>query len=237
MLCPRGRTPHQPADLLRDATSILTSCATEVDYDLPATTTAGRYWVRVRARSGADELPFALFVKHVHSWARSAFFEMVPTELRDFAEAGVPWRTEHRAYRSDLGDCLPKGLAMPRAVGVHDLDEKSAVIWLEVVETKQVAWDLDRYARAAYLLGRLAGSPTVRKRACIGAFTWSVESYLHGRLDMHALAMLRDPGVWEHPLVAALRAMPEGTIHGDACPNNLLTPAASEGFVLIDYGF
>lgn len=74
------------------------------------------------------------------------------------------------------------------------------------------------------------------------------------------LPLLHDERVWEHPLVAGafdeelrerllvaadrapasveeLSAMPETTSHGDACPNNLLTPGGSDGFVLIDYGF
>jgi hypothetical protein len=244
-----------PAD-----TELVTSCVEEVDYDLPAITTAGRYWVRGVARTGERERPFALFVKHVQSWARSPLFESVPQEIRDFAEAGVPWRTEPLAYRSDLGDRLPDGLVMPRAVGVHDLDEKSSAIWLEVVETDDGVWDLARYGRAAYLLGRLAGSPEVRELALVGEFPWTVDAYVEGRLSMQVLPMLRDDGVWKHPLVAApfdddlraglmaaadrapalgveLCALPRSTIHGDACPNNLLTPAGAEGFVLIDYGF
>ena len=38
-------------------------------------------------------------------------------------------------------------------------------------------------------------------------------------------------------IVEELAALPEATIHGDACPNNLLCRAGYDGFVLIDYGF
>jgi thiamine kinase-like enzyme len=38
-------------------------------------------------------------------------------------------------------------------------------------------------------------------------------------------------------IVEELVAMPEATMHGDACPNNLLPRARTDGFVLIDYGF
>ena len=251
------------ADLLGSdpaETELVSSEAEEVDYDLPAITTAGRYWVRGVARVSGREEQFAFFVKHVQSWSRSPYFSMVPAEQREVAEASVPWRTEPLAYRSDLGDRLPEGLTMPRALGVFDLDDKSAAIWLEVVSTETAPWDLERYARAAHLLGRMAASGAVRELATVGHCEWDIRVYHWGRLEMQVLPMLRDPGIWQHPLIATafddelrtrllraadrapaiveeLMAMPEATIHGDACPNNLLPRAGADGFVLIDYGF
>jgi hypothetical protein len=182
------------ADLLRvdpDLTVLARSSAEEVAYDLPAITTAGRYWVRGVAEVDGAERAFTMFVKHVQSWARSPLFAAVPEEAREFAEATVPWRTEALAYRSDLGDRLPEGLTMPRAVGVFDLDAKSVALWLEAVETQELVWDDHRYAEAARLLGRLAASPSVRERARVGGSEWSVLTYVHGRLDMHVVPMLR----------------------------------------------
>lgn len=176
------------------------------------------------------------------------------------AEAGVPWRVEPLAYRSDLGQRLPAGLRMPRALGVFDLDEKSASVWLEEITTVPAAWDVARYSKAAHLLGRLAASPRVRERAGVGEFEWSVHDYFHGRLTNRVIPLLRDPGVWQHPLVAGafedslrcrlqesadrardlvdeLATLPQGAMHGDACPNNLLVTSGEDGFALIDYGF
>ncbi|MFY9913974.1 MAG: phosphotransferase [Nocardioidaceae bacterium] len=240
--------------------TLLDSCATEVPYDLPAITTAGRYWVRGHADVGDEVRPFSLFVKHVQSWSRSPFFAEVPADIAEMAEAGVPWRTEPLAYLSELRHRLPVGLRMPRAVGVFDLDEKSASIWLEEVVAQTTPWDTAHYARAAFLLGRLAGSPRVRDFAHVGRFSWTVHTYLEGRLRYQVLPMLREESIWRHPLVAGafddglrehllaaadrvddlvdeLAAMPLGTAHGDACPNNLLVTAEDDGFVLIDYGF
>ncbi len=247
---------REPADRV----TLLDSHAEQVAYGLPAITTAGRYWVRGEALVGARRKPFGFFVKHVQSWGRSPLFAEVPTELAAMAEAGVPWRTEPLAYRSDLGDRLPRGLRMPRAVGVFDLDEKSASVWLEEIAAVPAEWDTDRFARAAYLLGRLAASLRVRERADVGEFGWSVYEYLHGRLAHQVIPLVRDTGVWCHPLTAGafddslrvrlqasadragdlvdeLAGLPLGTIHGDACPNNLLVTADNDGFVLIDYGF
>jgi hypothetical protein len=240
--------------------TLLESHASEVDYDLPAITTAGRYWVRGRASVTGTEVSFSLFVKHVQSWSRSPLFALVPPEMVVMAEAGVPWRTEPLVYRSDLRDRLPDGLRMPRSFGVFDLDEKSAAVWLEEVEARQVPWNLSRYERAAHLLGRFAGSPRVRERGLVGEHPFTVRDYLEGRLTGQVLPMLRDEGIWHHPLVAGafdtdlrrrllataddaaalveeLAALPHLPAHGDACPNNLLVVDGIEGFTLIDFGF
>jgi hypothetical protein len=251
------------ADLLGtdpSTTDLVDSTADEVDYDFPTITTAGRHWVHGTARAGGRERPFRMFVKHIQSWARHPLFAQVPTEMREMAASGVPWRTEALAYRSDLGDRLPHGLTMPRAVGVFDIDEESSSIWMEEVPVTPVKWDLARYARAARLLGKLAVSAEVERHRDVGEFGWEVHLYFHGRLSGQVLPMLRDEGIWQHPLVRGafdddlrarlleaadraaaytdeLAAMPIATSHGDACPNNLLATADSDDFVLIDYGF
>ena len=248
-----------------DGVRLLDSVAEEFPYDLPAITTGGRWWVsgHLAANGSADggaPTPFRVFVKQVQSWARSPLFASVPPEVREMAAAGVPWRTEPLAYRSDLGDRLPEGLTMPRALAVVDLDEASSAIWLQEVPLVEAVWDEGRYARAARLLGRLAVSPRVAERRNVGESTFHLRVYLEGRLAMQVLPMLRDDGIWQHPLVAGafdgalrdrllaaadrapayveeLSALPYATAHGDACPNNLLAGAERDGFVLIDYGF
>lgn len=239
--------------------TVLRSRAEQVDYDLPAITTGGRWWVRGEAAIDGHERDFTLFVKHVHEWSRSPFFAMVPPEVREWAAAMVPWRTEGAIYRSDLVDHLPEGLAMPRAVGVHDIDDGAYAVWLEVVPTVDATWDLDRYRRAAHLLGRFAARPGVRALARIGSREWDVRSYVDGRLGHQVLPILGDEGIWHHPLVAGafadlrprllaavdrlpalteeLLAVPELVGHGDACPNNLLVRPDRDGFTMIDFGF
>lgn len=242
-----------------DDVTVVDSTAVEFPYDLPAITTAGRYVVSGTADVAGERTPYELFVKVVQSWSRSEFFQYVPDEMKAFAEASVPWRTEPLAYGSDLGDRLPDGLTMPRAVGVFDLDEKSASVWLEKVEVTPRPWDDARYQRAAYLLGRLAGSPRVAGLGDVGQRDFSLQDYATGRLSNQVIPMLHDDGVWQHPLVAAtfgdelrerLRAaaarvpayveevltLPHLPSHGDACPNNLLT-TGENSFTLIDFGF
>ena len=202
---------------------------------------------------------FRLFVKHVQSWGRSPLFAVVPKEMAVMAEAAIPWRTEPLVYRSDLADRLPEGLSMPRALRVHDLDEASASIWMETITPVTTPRDLTRFAKAARLLGRLAASERVRKRAGVGEFEWTVRDYLRTRLTHQVIPMLLDDDIWHHPLFAEafddvlrmrlqeaarragdivdeLSRLPLGTGHCDASPNNLLVIDEDNGFILIDYG-
>lgn len=240
--------------------ALLDCAVSEFPYDLESITTAGRYLVRGRASDGERILPFSFFVKVIQSFARSRMFAVVPAELREWAEASVPWRTEAHAYRSDLADRLPPGLTMPRAVDVRDLDDSSVAIWLEELRVVPVVWDARRRERAARLLGRLAGSPRVAELATLGPEEWTVRDYLHGRLRHVVLPLLRGDAVWRAPLVTAtfdadlraalLRAadrvedlveeamaLPQAAAHGDACRNNLLATEDDPDFTLIDFGF
>ena len=212
------------------------------------------------ARTPDGDQPFRMFVKHVQAWTRSPEFAHVPPEHREVAASGVPWRTEGLAYRSDLGNRLPAGLRMPRVLGVFDLDELSHGIWLEAVSHPPVPWDDARYERAAYLLGRLAASASVRDRADVGEFGLTIQHYVDGRLAVQVLPAVMGDDVWRHPLVEAafpdelrerlrvaaarvpenaaeLAGFPVLNAHGDASPNNLLADGTPGGFVLIDYGF
>ncbi len=239
---------------------LLTSCATVAAYDIEALTTAGRYWVRGRARTPAGEQPFAFFVKVVQSWARSPYFAVVPPELREDALAQLPWQPEPLVYRSGLGERLPDGLGIPTAHAVIDIDEESAALWLEVVDTVPVAWDAELFGRAAFLLGRVAASEQLRPLACICRKDSPVRGYAAGRVAHQVLPALLDDAVWSHPLVASafdaelrsdlrraagelpalveeLESLPLGTVHGDACPRNLLAQQGSSDLMLIDYGF
>jgi hypothetical protein len=247
------------ADLLHeDEVELLDSRVDPVDYDLPAITTGGRWWVSGHVATDCARVPFRVFVKQVHSWSRSPLFVHVPEEHREWAAATVPWRTEADVYRSDLADRLPDGLSAPRALGVFDLDPLSASIWLEEVPARSATWDTRRYERAAYLLGRLSGSATLAPLVGLRHVEWSMTTYATTRLAIQVVPMLMGEEVWQHPLCAAfdaelrerLRAagreslalaaeadaLPSLLSHGDACPNNLLA-GASDDLVMIDFGF
>jgi len=214
----------------------------------------------VDARTHAGVQPFAFFVKVVQSWARSPYFAVIPPELREQALAQLPWQTEPLVYRSDLGERLPDGLGIPTAHAVIDLDDESAALWLEAVDTVPVVWDVELFSRAAFLLGRVAASEQLRSLAGICRKDSPVRGYAAGRVAHQVLPALFDEALWLHPLIASafddelrfdlrqaagdlpaiveeLESLPLGTVHGDACPRNLLVQQGSSDFMLIDYGF
>jgi hypothetical protein len=248
------------ADLLHeDSVELLDSRVDPVDYDLPAITTGGRWWVSGHAATECARVPFRLFVKQVQSWERSPFFQFVPEEHRETAAALVPWKTEAEVYRSDLASRLPDGLTAPRALGVFDLDATSSSIWLEEIPARPATWDRARFERAAYLLGRLSASPVLAPLAGLRDVEWSLSSYAEGRLAVQVVPILMGDEAWEHPLcqtfddelrgrlraaaddvmtlVAEADALPRLLSHGDACPNNLLAGEHDSELVMIDFGF
>jgi hypothetical protein len=248
------------ADLLhQDDVELLDVEVSPVDYHLPAITTGGRWWVSGHAVTSCAKAPFRLFVKQVQAWERSPLFQFVPEEFREMAAASVPWKTEAEVYRADIAHRLPDGLTAPRALGVFDLDAMSSSIWLEEVPTRPVTWDLPRYERAAYLLGRFSGSPAMAPLASLRDIDWTLTSYATGRLAVQVVPMLMSEEIWQHPLCAVfdeelrtrLRttaadsmdlaaeadALPVLPSHGDACPNNLLAGDRDDDLVMIDFGF
>jgi hypothetical protein len=249
------------ADLgVRHAT-VLTSSVEVFPYERPAITTAGRFLVTGSARTDTGEVrAFSFFVKVIHAYLRSPLRFAVPEHLRTEAAALVPWRTEADLYRSDLRDRLPAGLTVPHAVAVRDLDEDSAALWLEQVPARRVVWDVERHARTAYLMGRLAACRAVAPlvTAVHGARTPRI--YADAWLAQIVLPVLTGDDVWSHPLVRdafdarlrhrlltaadALPALldelgdaPAATAHGDACTGNLLIADDRDALVMVDLGF
>ena len=245
-----------------DDVELLTSVAEVAPYDLEALLTAGRYWVHGTARIGPAVREFRFFVKHVQSVARSPIFEQIPPPMRASLLDLLPWETEPRIYRSDLATRLPAGVAMPAAYAVVELDTESAAIWLEAIPVVETRWEVERFEQAAYLLGRLAASDSVRPLAQIsgGVVRRTIRGFAEGRLTHAVLPPLESDEVWRHPLVSTafdaglrprlmaaadamwsfvdeLETLPTGASHGDACPRNLLVRSDSEALTLIDFGF
>lgn len=245
------------ADLLgRPSVEVADVRVEPVAYEVPSLTTVGRHWVSGTTTDGDR---FRLFVKHVQAWHHHPVFQQVPPEVRELAAASYPWDVEAAVYRSDLGDRLPPGLSMPRALGVLDRPSDSVVLWLETVEHPDHPWDPERFERAARLLGRLSASPAVAPVADIGCFEWSVVDYVEGRLRHDVAPQVEADAPWEAPLVhrhfgdelrdrtreacarldehaAELVTLPHLASHGDATPGNLMAGPTKDDFVLIDFG-
>lgn len=154
-------------------------------------------------------------VKILRSPRHWPMFAEFPEELRERLLADFPWRDEADFLVSDF--VLPPGMRRPEVFRVDELGGRIG-LWLEDVVCADVRWDLDRFVRAARLLGRWAGRR-------FGGEPSTALRYFAGQLAEKDVAGLLD----------RLDALPQAIGHGDACPQNLLVPAdAPDEFVVID---
>ncbi|MEV0587996.1 hypothetical protein [Nonomuraea sp. NPDC050310] len=200
-----------------------------------------------------DGRPWSVVAKSIRSMRHWPELVAIPPELRERAVEGYPWRADADVYLSPPP--LPEGLRLPEVYLVEDLGDDRLVLWMEDVRQAAGEWDLERYRRAARLLGELAA---LRPSPDIDA---GMRIYLGGVVTHAFVPMLREPAFWQQPLVARnadplLRAdllalagripdllklsegLPHFHGHGDAGPQNLLVPAEGPAeFVAIDWSW
>jgi hypothetical protein len=191
-----------------------------VAYPIGSWATAELSRVRGVATSGAEAVPWSVFVKVLRSPHGLRLPAELPAASRERLQAMVAtdrtWRHEADVYRADLDDVLAAGMRMPARYRIdeyraheHPNDEHVGdriVEWLEDVPTTDVRWDHARFARAAGLLGRLAVRLTRCGRLPDSLLRVPGEvlrlQFLERELFM--LPALAGDAVWSHPLVAAV---------------------------------
>jgi Phosphotransferase enzyme family len=234
-----------------------------VSYEIGTPLTGGLFRVRGIASDGDCIEDWSLFVKLIRSWRHWPMLHIMPEDIREAMLQHPGWRNEPEVYRSRLADALPDGLRMPRVLGVRDLGDERFVLWLEDVEARDGSWSLSRFRRAARLLGQLTARLTEADALPAHISRDSsemVHEFYQSRLGGYAFPLLRADATWAHPAVASavdsnlrvdlleladrlpgiiarLDRLPHTHIHGDACPQNLLTATSNDdGFVLVDWG-
>jgi hypothetical protein len=216
-------------------------------------TTGGLWRLAGTAMDDRGTRRFHAVLKVVHTPLRWAGIDAIPVDMRGYIVAHVPWRTEAEVYRSDLANFLPAGLRLPDMYLIEDLDEDSAGIWMEDVQTDPARdWNNDCYTQVAYLLGYLAGvpgAPTGMER--------DIADFVTGPGEHVFVPMLRSGILHSHPafdgtidhhleqdmllfvdhlpsLLAEAATLPRTRAHGDACPQNMLQTRT--GTVALDWG-
>jgi hypothetical protein len=196
----------------------------------------------------------------VRSFRHWPLLSTLPPDLQEQVLASPLWHYEADVYASDLAAVLPDGMRLPRLTAVADLLDDRMAIVMENVEVAAGPWDTARFARAAYLLGRLNARLTRHDALPASASRmpgFMTRLHYESRLQVADLPALADDRRWAHPLLAphaGLRAdlqklvphlpgvvgrlaeLPQVLIHGDYSPQNLLPPADEpETFVVIDW--
>ncbi|MEO3781961.1 hypothetical protein ABGB12_01420 [Actinocorallia sp. B10E7] len=215
-----------------------------------ALSTVGLHRVRGTTTAGASWSFFVKSIRSLRGWEGLCRF---PEHTRPLIGEFFPWRTDADAYLA--GEPLPDGMRVPRLYRLDALDDDRLVMWLEDVRQAPDGWDLDRYHRAARLLGELAAMRPA------GGPNTSLRVFASTVVRQVMLPPLMDDAVWRHPLVAphadgrlrediafladrldvlldAQDRLPHTGVHGDASPHNLLVPAdGSAEFVAVDWGW
>lgn len=199
----------------RDDVSVRSVSYTEVGY--PTQTIATEALVRARlelATPDGTRLEARVFVKELRSAEHWPMLGVVPPDLRaDFLE-GFPWRLEIAAYSGPLRGQLPPGMRLPALYAVEELGPGRAAMWMEDVrQPAGVQWNAARFARAAYLLGRMSGrrrygevGPILQAGARFSAPNYALRYLTEGRVKNVFLPAIVGDAMWTHATVAAALA-------------------------------
>ncbi|WP_433161438.1 phosphotransferase [Kribbella sp. CA-247076] len=181
-----------------------------VDYPIGTPSTAALLRVVGTATlPTGDTVSWSAFVKKLQSVRHWPFLGMVPEPFREKFIRDLPWQLEIVVHRSGLGDLLPDGMRLPTAYRIDLYDDDRGTIWMENVIQEPGPWPIERFERAAYLLGRLSArrqphlvEPLLPRGEC-NQPGYALRNYTNGRVTMNALPALADPETWRHPMLAA----------------------------------
>jgi hypothetical protein len=213
------------------------------------------------AFAGDEQLPWSVLVKVLRSPRHWPGIVVVPEPFRQSLIDGYRWQVEAQALTTQLPGIMPPGMRTPGVYRLDDLGDDRSALWMEWVDVATTPWDTTRFRRAARLLGRLAArrtgsaltrEPTADLRSGLRELAAGplamryvpmlsdrsvcplLSPYVDGRLRADLLALSeRIPAMLDR-----LEQLPQAIGHGDACPQNLLTPAdAPETLVAIDFSW
>lgn len=236
--------------------TVIVTRAEPVPYDFGSPATGAL----VRLGGTADGTNWSVFVKVLQNPRHWRFIDRMPPPARAAFIAEFPWRAELAAWDPALTERLPDGLRVPKLYRLADLGSDRIAVWMEDIDADPSPWSPSRFARAAELLGELAGN---RSDPALWAGTgrppsYGLQRYVEGPART-AMRILADDATWHHPALAAHAALqadlldladrvpalldlacsaPQALPHGDASPQNLLIPRGEpETFVAIDIAF
>jgi hypothetical protein len=189
-----------------------------VDYPIgtPSTESLNRVFGTARntARSTArgtatGTTEWSCFVKKFQSARHWPLLHLMPEEIRALFIHNLPWELEIAVHRSDVAELLPEGMRLPATYRIDVYDDDRATLWMENVVQEWGPWPIDRFERAAYLLGRLSArrQPHLVEpflpREHVTTPGIGLRFYSEGRIRRAALPALADPDTWRHPMLAA----------------------------------
>ncbi|HET6742029.1 MAG TPA: phosphotransferase [Kribbella sp.] len=177
-----------------------------VDYPIGTPSTASLHRVFGTTTGDAN---WSCFVKKFQSVLHWPMIDRLPADFRRLFIHNLPWQLEIAVHRSDVADLLPEGLRLPVAYRIDVYDDDRATLWMENVVQAWGPWPIERFERAAYLLGRLSARRRPDRvqpflpRGHVTTPGVGLRFYATGRILRTALPALADRQTWRHPLLSA----------------------------------
>jgi hypothetical protein len=179
-------------------------------YEIGTPSTAALLRVLGTARlADGSTTDWCSFVKQLQSPRHWDLLHLIPAPFREHFIQNMPWRLEVAVHQSDIAAVLPDGLRLPTAYRIIEYDDDRATLWMEHVVQEPGIWGLERFGRAAFLLGRLSArrQPHLVQpflpRTDVDKPGVGLRYYAQGRVMMTALPALADKETWRHPLLAS----------------------------------
>jgi hypothetical protein len=154
--------------------------------------------------------PWSIFVKQLQSARVWPLLHVVPAHLQARWVDEFPWRLEIEAQQSAALDAvLPDGIRKPELYKLVEIDQDHAALWMEDVAVASEPWTIERYVRAARLLGIIAGRRGSGFETALGDLTHartpgaSIREYVLGRVAHGLIPLLSRDDYWAHPALLA----------------------------------
>jgi hypothetical protein len=157
---------------------------------------------------GGEIVEWSSFVKKLRSARHWELLHLLPEQFHEHFIQNLPWQLELAVHRSDLASLLPDGLRLPKMYRMDEYDDDRATLWMEDVSQSPDAWSLERFERAANLLGRLSARrqphlvEPVLPRGTVREPGIGLRYYVGGRVMTTAIPALADDKTWQHPLLS-----------------------------------
>jgi hypothetical protein len=240
---------------------VRSAVARPTGYAYSSIATGGLFRVTGTAATPGGDRPWSVFVKVLHHPRHWHLIDVIPPAAAEEIKTIFPWREELET-RAQVLPVLPDGLRVPETYRVADLGDDRLAVWMEDIDVDDDPWSDETYARAAFLLARLAA----RRRPGTAAGTselppgLAVRKVVESRAPMLA-GLVADDAAWARPVVrdhvdpslradlsraldrlpgllAEMATLPSSLPHGDAAPVNLLRPRGeADSYVAVDWAF
>ncbi|QKQ77428.1 hypothetical protein FBB35_32720 [Nostoc sp. TCL240-02] len=224
--------------------------------------TAGLWRIAGIANNGSEQLSWSVILKILHLQPKN--IGSIFNSSQDPTHWNY-WQREALIYTSGILDNLSGDLVAPRCFTVTQPSANILWLWLEDIQgSPGTTWDLERFGVAARHLGYLQGSYVIARS--LPFESWLSRDWHRvwvSNIDNTALEALREPTLWQHPLLKeifspdigdrvmglwsdhhilldAVDKAPHTLCHFDITPNNLFSRRNADGndqTILIDWSF